>query len=385
MSATSTTPAGLPDSMLQMRSLVTADGTLHLSLEEVPVPVPAADEVVVRVGAAPINPSDLGLLLAGADLRAAATTGHPERPVVTAPIPPAALAALALRTGQSLPVGNEGGGTVVAAGSDPAARALLGRVVGTLGGSMYAQYRCVPASMCLPLPEGVTAEQAASCFVNPLTALGMVETMRLEGHRALVHTAAASNLGQMLNRICRADGVPLVNIVRRPEHAELLRSQGALHVCDSSSPTFTDDLTSALVATGATIAFDAVGGGPLAGQILAAMEAALMATASSFNRYGTTTHKQVYVYGGLDRGPTTFSRSFGMAWGIGGWLLMPFLQRVGQQAADALRRRVAEEITTTFASHYTERVTLAGALDLETMRRYARMRTGEKVLITPNG
>ena len=372
-----------PATALQLRSLVTDGGVLELSLVDVDVPTPGPDEVVVRVEAAPINPSDLGLLLAGADPAAAAIDGPVDRPVVSVPLTPAAQRALAGRVGQSLPVGNEGGGTVVAAGSSDAAQALVGRVVGFLGGATYSQYRTVKVAQCLALPEGTTAEQGASCFVNPLTTLGMVGTMRREGHTALVHTAAASNLGQMLNRLCQADGVPLVNIVRRPEHAALLRAQGAAYVCDSSAPSFTDDLTAALVATGATLAFDAIGGGRLAGQILAGMEAAANATATEYSRYGSTTHKQVYIYGGLDRGPTELQRTFGMAWGLGGWLLTPFLQQIGPDEAAALRRRVADQVTTTFASAYTQRVSLAGALQLGSIAAYARQATGEKFLITP--
>lgn len=374
----------VPASGLQLRSLVTPDGRLELSLVDTPIPAPGPGDVVVRIEAAPINPSDLGLLLAGVSPTRVEVSGTPDRPVVTAELSDAAMAGLAARVGQSLPVGNEGGGVVVAAGESPNAQALVGRVVGALGGAMYSEYRVLPAVQCLPLGDGATSTQAASCFVNPLTALGMVDTMRLEGHKGLVHTAAASNLGQMLNRICLADGVPLVNVVRKPEQAALLRSQGATHVVDSSAPSFADDLTQALIATGATIAFDAIGGGQQAGQILTAMEAAINASAKEFNRYGSSTHKQVYIYGGLDRGPTEFNRTFGMAWGIGGWLLTPFLARVGADRANELRSRVAAEIDTTFASHYTAEVTLAGALTADAIAAYGRMATGEKYLVTPN-
>lgn len=373
-----------PATALQLRSLVTEDGNLELSLQQVEVPEPRDDQVVIRVEAAPINPSDLGLLFAGADMRSATVSGPADRPVVTAPIPESVLPSLAARVGTSMAVGNEGAGVVVAAGSSAPAQALLGRTVAALGGAMYSQYRCLPASQCLPLPEGVSPAAGASCFVNPLTALGMVGTMRLEGHTALVHTAAASNLGQMLNRLCLEDGIGLVNIVRRPEQVELLRGLGAEHVCDSSAPTFTDDLVGALTETGATLAFDAIGGGELAGQILAGMEAAATAAGGEFNRYGSTTHKQVYIYGGLDRGPTVLHRSFGMAWGVGGWLLMPFLERVGPEEAQRLRERVASEITTTFASSYTDEVSLAGALQLESIRVYGRQATGQKFLVRPD-
>jgi NADPH:quinone reductase len=374
-----------PRTARSLRSLVKADGTLTLSLTDVDVPAPSAGEVVVRVDAAPINPSDLGLLLAGADPTTLHASGTADDPVVTGSIPANVLRTLTGRFDQALPVGNEGGGVVVDAGSSDAAQSLLGKTVGLFGGSMYTQYRTVDASMCLAMPEGTLPSEAASCFVNPLTALGMVETMRLEGHSALVHTAAASNLGQMLVRICADDGVPLVNIVRRPEHVDLLGAIGAKYVCDSSAPTFMADLVEALTATSATIAFDAIGGGRLAGQILTAMEAAAVAKATEYSRYGSTTYKQVYIYGGLDRGPTEFNRSFGMVWGIGGWLLMPFLQRVGPDVAQRMRDRVAAEVKTTFASSYAAEVSLAEALTPEAISRYGAQATGAKYLIKPNG
>jgi NADPH:quinone reductase-like Zn-dependent oxidoreductase len=370
-------PDSLPTSMRQIRSLVTGDGQLRLSLATVETPAPAAHEVLVRVEAAPINPSDLGLLLATADPATATASGDPDDPVVTASLSPAAMAALAGRVGESMAVGNEGAGVVVAAGEAPEAQALLGRLVGFAGGAAYSEYRAVPAVACIAMKDGVSAVQAASCFVNPLTALGMIETMRLEGHTALVHTAAASNLGQMLNRICLADDVPLVNIVRRPEQAALLREQGAAYVCDSSAPTFTDDLTAAVAATGATLGFDAIGGGTTASQILSAMETAAVAKATTYSRYGSNVHKQVYIYGTLDRGPTELRRTFGFSWSVGGWLLTPFLGRIGLDGLARLRQRVADEIATTFASHYTDEVSLAGALDLDTMRVYARQGTGQ--------
>ncbi len=368
----------------QLRSLVTADGILELSLATVEVPEPGPDEVLIRVEAAPINPSDLGLLLAGADLSTASASGTPEQPVITAEVPGPALRAAAARLGQSLPAGNEGAGTVIGAGSSERARSLVGRTVAAAGGGMYAQYRIVRASQCLELPEGTAAADGASAFVNPLTALAMVETMRREGHTALVHTAAASNLGQMLNRICLEDGIPLVNIVRRPEQEALLRGAGAAHVCNSTAPAFMDDLTRSLLATSATLVFDAIGGGRLAGQILTAMEAAATVTATEYSRYGSAVHKQVYIYGGLDRGPTELSRSFGMAWGVGGWLLTPFLQSIGPEAVQALRARVAAGLKTTFASTHAGQVSLTGALRLDVLRRYATQATGGKFLIRPN-
>ena len=369
---------------LQLRSTVKKDGTLEISLVSVPTPEPKPEEVIVRVDASPLNPSDQGLLFGGADLNTAKASGTPDRPVVTATVPPAALKAVAGRLDQSLPVGNEGAGVVVQAGSSPAAQALMGKTVAILGGSMYTQYRCIKAVQCLVLPPGTTAAEGASCFVNPLTALGMVATMRAEGHKALAHTAAASNLGQMLNRICLKDNVGLVNIVRKAEQADVLRKAGATYVCNTSSPTFMDELTDALAATGATVAFDAIGGGTLAGQILTAMEAAANRTAKEYSRYGSAVHKQVYIYGGLDRGPTQFNRTFGMAWGIGGWLLTPFLQKIGFESAQKLRERVAAEIKTTFASTYTKEVSLAEVLRLDEIAEYGKLATGQKYLINPN-
>jgi len=376
--------AEVPATALQLLSLVKADQTVQLFLDTVEVPEPGPGEVVVRVEASPINPSDLGLLLAGADVTAAVSGGPADRPVVTAPLPDAAMRAMTARVGIPMPVGNEGAGTVVAAGSSAAARALLGKTVALAGGGMYAQYRCLDTSLCLELPEGTPAVDGASSFVNPMTVLGMVETMRMENHQALAHTAAASNLGQMLNRLCIKDQVPLVNIVRRDEQEQLLRSAGATYVCNSASPAFLDELTAALTATGATLAFDAIGGGKLASQILTCMEAAASAVAGSYSRYGSAVHKQVYIYGSLDRGPTELTRNYGMAWGIGGWLLTPFLQKIGLDGMIRLRRRVAAELTTTFASSYTDQVSLAGALQLDAIAAYSRQATGSKYLIIPS-
>ena len=373
-----------PASSLQLRSLITAEGRLELSLVDTVVPAPQPDEVVVRVEATPINPSDIGLLFGAADMSTAVATGAPSQPALSATVPERAMAAMAGRVGQSLPVGNEGAGTVVAAGSSAEAQSLLGQTVAVLGGAMYSQHRTVPASACLSLPAGTPAAAGASCFVNPLTALGMVATMRRESHSALVHTAAASNLGQMLNRICQADGVGLVNIVRKPEQAALLRGLGATHICDSSSASFMHDLTEALVATKATLAFDAIGGGRLAGQILTAMEAAIARRATAYSRYGSNVHKQVYLYGGLDTGPTEIQRSFGMTWGVGGWLLFPFLERIGTEAADRLKQRVVAELHTTFASHYARTLSLREVLTLEAIAAYGPRNTGAKMLIDPN-
>lgn len=369
---------------LELRSLVKSSGELELSLVSMTTPKPAPDEVVVRIEAAPINPSDIGLLFGAAEMGTAKLSGTPERPVVTARIPERAMKGMAGRMDQSMPVGNEGAGVVVDAGSSAAAQALMGKTVAVLGGAMYTRYRCIKLDQCHLLPDGATPAAGASCFVNPLTALGMVETMRREGHTALVHTAAASNLGQMLNRICLKEHIRLVNIVRSAEQEHILRSSGATHVCNTASPTFMADLTSALLATGATIAFDATGGGKLAGQILGCMEASLNQSAKEYSRYGSTTHKQVYIYGGLDTSPTEFNRNFGMAWGIGGWLLFPFLQKIGPDAVQALKQRVASELKTTFASSYAKEVSLAQALQLDAIAVYGKRATGVKYLINPS-
>ena len=369
---------------LQLRSLIKKSGELEISLLDVPTPAPAEDEVVVRVEAAPINPSDLGLLVGAADMSTAKLSGTKQAPVITAKVPDGAMRAMGARLDQSLPVGNEGAGVVIKTGSSDAAKALMGKTVAMIGGAMYSQYRTLKARDCQPLPDGTTAAEGASWFVNPLTALGMTETMRREGHKALVHTAAASNLGQMLNKICIKDGIPLVNIVRSKEQAEILNKIGAKYVVDSSVPSFLDDLTAALVETGATIAFDAIGGGKLAGDILNCMEIAINKTAKEYSRYGSSVHKQVYVYGALDIRPIELPRGFGMAWGVGGWLLTPFLQKIGPADIGRLRQRVVNELKTTFASHYTKVVSLPEALDPANIAVYAKRATGEKFLINPN-
>jgi NADPH:quinone reductase-like Zn-dependent oxidoreductase len=376
-------PPSHPDTALQLHSLVTAGGALELSLARVPVPEPAAGEVLVRVEAAPINPSDLGPLLASADMSTARVSGSSESPVVTANIPPQLRPAVAGRIGQSLPMGNEGAGVVVAAGAG--AEALIGKTVAIIVPGMFAQYRCVKAADCLVLPPGATPLDGASSFVNPLTVLAMVEVVRREGSNALVHTAAASNLGQMLNRLCIADGVDLVNIVRSPDQARVLRDAGAAHVCDSTAPDFMDALTAALLATGATIAFDAIGGGTLASQILTAMEAAAIQKAGTYTPYGTLGHKQIHMYGNLDTGPTILHRAFGMSWGIGRWLLGPhFLSKIAPEEVQKMRERIATELTTTFTSSYSRVVSLADALSLDAIAAYGRRATGEKYLVNPN-
>ncbi|WP_439468778.1 zinc-binding dehydrogenase [Blastomonas fulva] len=373
----------LPQSYLQMISTVSAEGELTMELVEKPMPELGDDEVLIRVEATPINPSDQGVMFGWASMAQAASSGTGAHTRLTAPVSPQGMGVMKARVGQQLPVGNEGAGTVVAAGSGDYAQSLMGKVVAVMGGGMYAQYRKAPAMMCLPLKDGHSARDGASCFVNPLTALSMVETMRMEGHTALVHTAAASNLGQMLNRICAADGVELVNIVRKPEQAQLLRDMGAKHIVDSSSESFKADLVDAIHATGATLAFDATGGGELASNILAAMEAAAARTPGAYSIYGSVKHKQVYLYGGLDTSPTVLNRAYGMAWGVGGWLLPNFLAKAGGDVAMRLRARVADELKTTFASHYTDELSLEQALQADVVAHYYAKTTGEKFLICP--
>lgn len=370
----------------EIRSTVTSDGTLQLSISNTERPTPAENEVLIKVEAAPINPSDLGLLISfAADLDSLSISGEGEQAVTTAKIHPKLMAAMTARLDQSMPVGNEGGGVVVDAGAN--AKHLIGKTVGVAGGAMYSQYRCVPASSCLIMNEGTSSREAASSFVNPLTALAFVETMRLENHSALLNTAAASNLGQMLVKICQDDGIPLINVVRKPEQVETLKKIGAEYICDTSDPDFMDSLVDALVATGATLGFDATGGGnegKLPGQILTAMEIAANKTATEYSRYGSDTYKQVYIYGGLDMSPTILNRAYGMQWGLGGWLLTPMIGRIGMERFQVMRERVAKEITTTFASHYTQEISLEEMLQPDIIRGYAKQATGEKYLVNPH-
>jgi NADPH2:quinone reductase len=376
------TPTGR--SSLQLHSTAKKNGDMELSLATVTEPSPGPDEVMVRIDAAPINPSDLGLLLGAADWSSAKVAGTRSNPIVTAPMTAKVLQAMTARLDIPMPVGNEGAGVVIEAGKSDAAQALLGKTVAVLGGAMYSQYRRLNVNQCLVLPPGATAADGASSFVNPLTALGMIGTMQREGHKALVHTAAASNLGQMLNRLCLQDRIGLVNIVRKQEQEDLLKAAGAIHVCRADSPTFMQDLTEALVTTGATLGFDAIGGGPLAGQILTCMEAAANRNAKTYSRYGSTTYKQVYLYGSLDMSPTVLNRNYGMAWGLGGWLLTPYIEKIGPAAFQALKQRVAAELKTTFASHYSQEISLVEALQLDIIAAYSKRSTGQKYLVTPN-
>ena len=373
----------IPTTNLTMLTLVKETGELELSLERRPMPAPKDHEVLVKVLATPINPSDLGLLVGGADMTTAKASTRDGLPVITADVPPAGMRAMGGRIGEAMAIGNEACGLVVKAGASEAAQALMGKTVAMIGGDMYAQYRCLPAQACMVLPEGTDPKDGASCFVNPLTSLAFTQVMRSEGHSALVHTAAASNLGQMLVKICAKDGIPLVNIVRSAAQAELLNGIGAKYVVDSTSESFLPELTDAIVATGATCGFDAIGGGKLAGQILGCMEVAAVKRMTSYSRYGSDTFKQVYIYGGLDMSPTVLNRSFGLTWALSGFLLTPFMQKAGPEIVGRMRKRVVDELTSTFKSHYSHEITLEQALDLDTLLAYNAKRTGEKYLIRP--
>lgn len=370
----------------EIRSTVTSDGTVEVSIVNAAMPVPSENEVLIKVEAAPINPSDLALLISfAADLDSIEFSGEDEAPKTTIKIRPGLMAALKGRVDQPLSAGNEGAGIVVGAGEK--ATALIGKTVGVAGGSMYSQYRCAPASSCLVMDEGITSTEAASSFVNPLTALAFVETMKMENHAALVNTAAASNLGQMLVKICKDDGIPLVNIVRKPEQVKILKDLGAEYICDTSQSDFMKDLVEALISTGATLGFDATGGGnegKLPGQILAAMEIAANKTAKEYSRYGSDVYKQVYIYGGLDPTPTVLNRSYGLQWGLGGWLLTPMIGRIGMERFAEMRQRVVREIKTTFASHYTQEISLEDMLQPDNIKAYAKQGTGAKYLVNPH-
>jgi len=373
----------MTDTNIQLTSTISEDNKLTIALQSIEMPQPGADEVVIRIEAAPLNPSDLGVMLSAADMTTARQSGTEQSPAITADVPAKFMPAVKTRVGKATPVGNEGAGTVVAAGSSPAAQALMGKTVAVIGGGTYRQYICANVQSCLELKEGTTAKEGASSFVNPLTSLAMVETMRAEGHKAIIHAAAASNLGQMLNRICIADGIDLINIVRKAEQETLLRDMGAKYVVNSSSENFLAELTAAIIETGATIAFDPIGGGQLTSDILSCMEAAAARDMKEYSVYGSETYKQVYIYGGLNRGPITLNRNFGFAWGVNGFLLFNMLKKLDSETVIAMRKRVADEITTTFASHYTHEVSLAEVLQLQSIAVYSKQATGEKYLITP--
>ncbi len=373
----------LPATNLTMLTEAKSGGTLDLFLAALPMAAPKDHEVVVKVQATPINPSDLGLMIGGADPSSVRAGDRDGQPCLTMDVPPPGMRAMAGRMDEALPIGNEGCGVVIAAGASPDAQALIGKTVALIGGSIYAEYRTLPAAMCMLLPDGTDPKDGASCFVNPLTSLGFAETMKMEGYKGIIHAAAASNLGQMLVKICKADGIPLINIVRSQAQVDLLKGIGAEIVLDSSSETFMPDLTAAIVETGIFLGFDPIGGGKLSGQILACMEAAAVKRMTTYSRYGSDQMKQVYIYGGLDMGPTILNRSFGLTWGLGGWLLTPFMGKAGPEIVGRMRKRVVDELTTTFKSHYSHEISLADAVKADVMMAYNAKRTGEKYLIRP--
>jgi NADPH2:quinone reductase len=365
---------------LQMQSCVHENATVECALVEIMIPDPKPDEVVVAVEAAPINPSDLGLMFGAADLSTVQEVERNGQPALLLDVPAAAMRAMAPRVGHWMGVGNEGSGRVIAAGDGEAAQALLGQRVGMFGGEMYAAYRCLPAAQCIAFPDTISAEQAASCFVNPMTALGFLETRDMESHGAMVHTAAASNLGQMLVRLCQADKIPLVNIVRSEAQVTLLRDMGAEWVLNTQSEQFMPELIKALKATGATVAFDAIGGGRLVNRILTAMEVAAAQT-GPWSRYGSEEVKQAYIYGQLDMSATELTRGYGWVWSVSGWLLTPFMNRAGPDRVARMRKRVVDEIDSTFLSHYSSRLSLQASLSATAVADYGARKTGQKTLL----
>ncbi len=373
-----------PNTGLQLTSTLAPDGVLTLELRDVPIPAPGPGQVVVRVEATPVNPSDLITLLPGADAAEAEYSLAGESPRVTVRLAPHIAAAFQGRFSQPLAVGLEGAGTVVAAGDD--ARHLLGKRVAvlSLARGLFAQYCTVAAAECLPLPEGISARDGAGLFCNPMTALAMVETLRLDGHRALIHTAGASNLGQMLVRICREDGIPLVAVVRREEQVALLRDMGATHVCNSSAPDFDRQLIRAIEETGATAAFDAIGGGDMAHRLLSAMEVVAASRLAEYSPYGSPSPKRVYVYGRLDRSPMVIRHEhYGLLWEVGAWVMPPVLEHIGPEKTAQLTGRILDNPTTTFASPYAREVSLAEVLRRDTLVACSRLATGQKYLINP--
>lgn len=363
----------------QLFTTLTADGKLTLEVAENTFPAPTGNQVLVKMEAAPINPSDLAILTSAADFEHAEYS--PGKVVATMPEP--FLSGQKGRHGQRLPAGNEGAGTVVATGDSDMAKALMGQRVACVPGNAFSQYALADAMMCLPLGDH-SAETGASSFVNPMTALGFVETAKMEGHSAIIHLAAASNLGQMLNRICIEDGMKLVNIVRKQEHVDLLKSEGAQYVVNSSADTYMADLRAAIAETGAYLGFDPIGGGQASDSVLKAMEQVAASQMGEFSRYGSNQQKKMYIYGRLDlQNPTILTASYGLQWCVAGWLLTPFLQRAGMETVVRMRKRVMENLTTTFASHYKAKVSLEGMLEKDAILDYRQMKTGEKYLVTP--
>jgi len=369
----------------EIRSMVTGDGNVEISIAKVDIPTPADDEVLIEIYAAPINPSDLALLTTfGGDVSNIKVSGSGDNTIASMSVHPAVMRSMKSRVGQSMPVGNEGAGVVVDAGIN--AKSLIGKTVGLAGGAMYSQYKCAPAVNCLVMDDGIAPSEAASSFVNPMTALSFVETMKMENHSAIVHTAAASNLGQMLVKVCKSENIPLVNIVRKEEQVDILKNIGAKYICNTNESDFMESLVGALTETGATLGFDATGGGnngELAGQILAAMEVAANNASGEYSRYGSETYKQVYIYGGLDPSPTILKRSYGMSWGLGGWLLTPMLGKIGMEKFQEMRARISKEIKTTFASEYSQEISFEEMLQPEIINSYVKQKTGSKFLVNP--
>ncbi|MFO1254244.1 MAG: zinc-binding dehydrogenase [Sphingomonadaceae bacterium] len=364
----------------QLTTQLDADGTLTVQLNDKTWNEPKGNQVLVKVEASPINPSDLGLLFASADTENAEYS--PGR--IVAQMPPPATRAFKARHGIALPAGNECAGIVVAAGEDPAAQALLGKRYACVPGSAYGDYAYADAEMGFAVDDSVSAEQAASSFVNPMTALGFVETMKMEGFTGIVHAAAASNLGQMLVKICLEDGIPLVNVVRSEAQVELLKGLGATHVLNMTDADYMPRLIDAIAETKAMIGFDPIGGGVVASQFLSAMEAAA-SRGAAFSRYGSNAAKKVCIYGALDLGPTILNRAFGLTWDLSGWLLTPFMGKAGPEVVARMRARVMKDLTTTFASHYARKGNLEDMLTRDAVAMYNARRTGEKYLVTPGG
>ena len=364
----------------QIFTTLSADGKLTVEVAETTFPDPRPSQVLVKMEAAPINPSDLALLFSAADLENAEFSDGR----IVADMPEPFLSGAKGRHGQRLPVGNEGAGTVVAAGSSDMAQALMGQRVACVPGSAFSEYALAEAAMCLPLGEHSAAD-GASAFVNPMTALGFAETARMEGQKAIIHSAAASNLGQMLNRICQEDGLALVNIVRKQDQADLLKGVGAEHVVNSSDDDFMSQLRSAIDATDAFFGFDPIGGGKMVDSCFKAMEQVAAAKMKEFSRYGSDQPKKMYIYGRLDLGPTILTPAYGFGWTLSGWLLTPFLQQAGMETVARMRKRVLDNLTTTFASSYKRKVTLEEMLTREAALDYRQMKTGEKYLVTPHG
>jgi NADPH:quinone reductase-like Zn-dependent oxidoreductase len=355
-----------------------ADGKLTVEVVDTEFADPTGNQVLVQMEAAPINPSDLAILTSAADLENAEYSDGK----FIADMPEPFYSAQKGRHGLRMPAGNEGAGTVVAAGEGEMAQALMGQRVACVPGNAYSQYCIADAAMCLPLGD-ISSEEGASAFVNPMTALGFVETARMEEQGAIIHTAAASNLGQMLIKICQEDDIPLVNIVRKAEHVDMLSGLGATHIVNSSDDDFSKQLRQAIETTDAYLGFDPIGGGQAVDNCFKAMEQVAVKKMSEFSRYGSDQQKKMYIYGRLDLGPTILTPAYGFGWTLSGWLLTPFLQMAGMETIIRMRQRVLDGLTTTFASSYKRKVSLEEMLTRDAVLDYREMKTGEKYLVTP--